>query len=411
MDDYVAYHSTELMGRDYQPGEQFHFFSRKPESILRRAIGNRVWVVVGKQDAARTSFRLAGVFTPSEVRPESDGFGISGPGKPFRPSPEVTAEAWFRSLLREQRNFSLGFNRIRSAVVAAQLQRYLSTNNPLGIHNICVYAIRHGDALDEDWRSGGASSFVEHRNWNRAAKELALATQNGSVLPVVFSDARATRDLIFRAQIDDIQLSSGDGNPQTTILASHLEKFAQPPRKTQLVLANTGARIPAGYIRSYAICRTPQWLYAAEALRPQVPPEMLDLPDPATEGRRKLVSHLIRERSRALIERKKRVVLQTAGRLACEVCGFDFRERYSILGDGFCEVHHRLALSDAESEVQTRLEDLAVVCANCHRMIHRGGEMRELSAVQAALAPNRPRPPPKAGAAHRHSVRRQRARS
>ena len=100
MDDYVAYHSTELMGHDYRPGEQFHFFSRKPESILRRAIGNRVWVVVGKQDAARTAFRLAGVFTPSEVRPESDGFGISGPGKPFRPSPEVTAEAWFRSLLR-----------------------------------------------------------------------------------------------------------------------------------------------------------------------------------------------------------------------------------------------------------------------------------------------------------------------
>ena len=276
---------------------------------------------------------------------------------------------------------------------------------PLGIHDVCVYAIRHGDALDEDWRSDGAFSFVEHRSWNPAAKELALARQNGAVLPIVFSDARATKDLIFRAQIDNIQLSSDGRNPQTTILASHLEKFAQPPRKTQLVLASSGSRIPASYIRSYAICRTPEWLYSGEVLQPEVPPEMLDLPDPATEGRRKLVSHLIRERNRALIERKKRLALGTAGRLACEVCGFDFRERYSILGNGFCEVHHRLPVSEAESEVQTRLEDLAIVCANCHRMIHRGGEMRELAVVQAALAPNKPiETDAKAGAAHRHSV-------
>jgi hypothetical protein len=261
---------------------------------------------------------------------------------------------------------------------------------PVGIHDICVYAIRHGGALDEDWRSDGAFSFVEHRSWSRAAKELALARQNGAVLPIVFADARATRDLIFRAQIDEIRLSSDGGNPQTTILASNLEKFAQPPRKTQLVLASTGSRIPGSYIRSYAICRTPKWLYSEEVLRPEVPPEILNLPDPATEGRRKLVSHLIRERNRGLVERKKRLVLEAAGRLACEVCGFDFRERYSTLGDGFCEVHHRLPLSEAESQVQTRLEDLAIVCANCHRMIHRGGVIRELAVVRAALTPNKP---------------------
>jgi hypothetical protein len=39
MDHYIAYHSVELMGRQYKPTEQFHFFSRKPQSVLRRALG------------------------------------------------------------------------------------------------------------------------------------------------------------------------------------------------------------------------------------------------------------------------------------------------------------------------------------------------------------------------------------
>ena len=43
------------------------------------------------------------------------------------------------------------------------------------IHGICVYAIRRGDALDEDWRQGSSFSFTEGRSWNRAARELALA--------------------------------------------------------------------------------------------------------------------------------------------------------------------------------------------------------------------------------------------
>lgn len=387
MDHYIAYHSIELMGHEYEPTERFHFFSRKAESVLRRALGNRVWVVVGKRDGAATTFSLAGVFAPSEVRAESDGFGIIGPGTPFRPSIDVTARPWFRALLREQNNFSFGFNRIRSKEIVAELERAFESQDdkPVAVHDVCVYAIRHGDALEEDWRQGDQFSFAEGKSWAQAAKELALAKHGRLVLPVVFADARATRHLIFRGQIDDIRLVSTDGKPHTTVVASHLEKLARPPLKTQLTVADTGRRIPAGYIRSYVICRTPRWLSSAEVVSPESPPEMLDLPEPTTEGRRMLVQHLIRERNRALIERKKRAVLESEGRLACEVCGFDFRECYGSLGDGFCEVHHRLALSDTSAEVRTTLDDLAVVCANCHRMIHRGGETRELSAVRSMV--------------------------
>jgi 5-methylcytosine-specific restriction protein A len=57
------------------------------------------------------------------------------------------------------------------------------------------------------------------------------------------------------------------------------------------------------------------------------------------------------------------------GRLACEVCNFDFGVVYGELGTGFAECHHKLPLS--EGVRRTRLEDLAIVCSNCHRMLHR----------------------------------------
>jgi 5-methylcytosine-specific restriction enzyme A len=68
------------------------------------------------------------------------------------------------------------------------------------------------------------------------------------------------------------------------------------------------------------------------------------------------------------------------GRLKCEVlrCGFDFLEFYGEIGRDFAHVHHKKPLSDRTLPSETRLSDLAIVCANCHAMIHQGGECRPL---------------------------------
>ena len=97
----------------------------------------------------------------------------------------------------------------------------------------------------------------------------------------------------------------------------------------------------------------------------------LDFGSSGREGELKLVRHFIRERNRGLIEAKKRAALKAHGRLACEVCAFDFQQVYSARGGDFCEVHHLIPLSNVTDEAETRLEDLAVLCSNCHRMIHR----------------------------------------
>jgi hypothetical protein len=95
-----------------------------------------------------------------------------------------------------------------------------------------------------------------------------------------------------------------------------------------------------------------------------------DVPQHATEGRVMYRTHRLRERSAALCHAKKADVLMRTGRLACEACDLDYGERYGDLGSGFIEVHHRAPLSD-EGERETTLDDLAVVCASCHRMLHR----------------------------------------
>lgn len=90
----------------------------------------------------------------------------------------------------------------------------------------------------------------------------------------------------------------------------------------------------------------------------------------APEGRLLTRIHLVRERNRKLVERKKAAALVRMGRLFCEVCDFDFEARYGDRGRGFIEAHHTKPVHTLGEGAMTNIGDLALVCANCHRMIH-----------------------------------------
>lgn len=96
-----------------------------------------------------------------------------------------------------------------------------------------------------------------------------------------------------------------------------------------------------------------------------------DADDEADEGRVFLRLHRLRERDPRLAGRKKRAVIAKYGRLRCEACDFDFEMVYGALGRGFAECHHIVPLASSTSPVRTRLNDLSIVCSNCHRMLHR----------------------------------------
>jgi hypothetical protein len=103
------------------------------------------------------------------------------------------------------------------------------------------------------------------------------------------------------------------------------------------------------------------------------------------EGTRRLAFILHRTReSRLRLAKLKETKQINNGRLICEVpnCGFEFSTKYGELGDGYAQVHHKRPLSDAPDEgMNVRMSELAVVCANCHVMIHRGGECRPIEGL------------------------------
>jgi len=89
-----------------------------------------------------------------------------------------------------------------------------------------------------------------------------------------------------------------------------------------------------------------------------------------------------RMRSQELRDEKIRRSMDSKGHLICEVagCGFDFLATYGELGRGFAHVHHRSQLA-AGKRKRTKLADLAIVCANCHAMIHKAGQCRPLEGL------------------------------
>jgi hypothetical protein len=95
----------------------------------------------------------------------------------------------------------------------------------------------------------------------------------------------------------------------------------------------------------------------------------------AIEGKRRLKRHLVKERDPDLVHRKKQAVLDATGHLACQVCRFDFAQVYGKIGRGFAECHHLVPVAELDGKSVTRLEDLAIVCSNCHRMLHRSDPM------------------------------------
>jgi len=95
--------------------------------------------------------------------------------------------------------------------------------------------------------------------------------------------------------------------------------------------------------------------------------------------------HVLRERSTTAALRKKQEVMRSSGCLKCEICGFASCEAYGELGEGFAECHHTVPLASLDQRRRTRMADLAIVCANCHRMLHRGIKWRSVLELQSLV--------------------------
>ena len=218
-----------------------------------------------------------------------------------------------------------------------------------------------------------SAPIEEGKRWAAGHKLFAEAAAAGQVLPLIFAQYAP---LTFWAEAASIEL--GDGS--TTYTFRNLQEIKGRRRRSSLTVESTGAPLPDNFIRSYALVRTPTFLKRAAA-----PPELLSELEEyvGLEGAalRRMTVH--RKREAKLRRAKIADSIHRSGRLLCEVpgCGFDFERTYGEVGRGYAHVHHLLPLSDGDENRPTRLADLAVICANCHAMVHRGGACRPLASL------------------------------
>ncbi|MEU3746168.1 MULTISPECIES: HNH endonuclease [Streptomyces] len=162
--------------------------------------------------------------------------------------------------------------------------------------------------------------------------------------------------------------STKGGKPTQEIVADFVEHEAD--------MMATAKALRVG-IENGELCRSP---HSANETTP-------DGDTSALEGRLLVRWALYRERDRGLRRRKIKHAQRLRQSLQCEVCSFDFGQTYGPLGVGYVEVHHRLPLHISGPR-ETKLEDLAFLCANCHRMCHRnheGESWRTPDALRAEL--------------------------
>ncbi|HET8940704.1 MAG TPA: HNH endonuclease [Rudaea sp.] len=244
------------------------------------------------------------------------------------------------------------------------------------LHEACVYTIATPEHLLE--ASQSETLLHESKRWVTAATLLADAQGHVRELPIVFADSRDCSILIGWSVVRSINV---------TVRGTHyaIGPLWHVPRSTpqDLQLLSSEEYIAEGHIRPYVLCKTPAFLLR-QAKKPRAWSLTASVKKEAREGERRLAAHTRLERSSALVAAlKKDRMARHNGRLPCEVCGFDFLENYGPIGAGFAEAHHKISLAESpEGGRIASLADLAVVCSNCHRMLHRHPEYPNIESLR-----------------------------
>lgn len=74
----------------------------------------------------------------------------------------------------------------------------------------------------------------------------------------------------------------------------------------------------------------------------------------------------------------------------CEACNFNFTDKYGVLGRQFIEAHHLTPIASLEiGQFQINIQkDFAVLCSNCHSMIHRLDDPGDLNLLKSIIVNN-----------------------
>lgn len=199
-------------------------------------------------------------------------------------------------------------------------------------------------------------SELHTHSWQHAYATFYSALSAGRTLVSFSNSMKATRDA-FDAWVDSgrkgWRLPDGAPKPLSQIEAETFEQLQQMSRDEVWSHVAKFADLAVGHVPASVLSD-------------------LDIDEPyegerRTEGGRRVVISYRVERDPSL----RAAALRLHGH-DCMVCGFNFGRAYGSWGEGYAEVHHIVSFgSSIEPRHTDPASDLAVLCANCHRMAHR----------------------------------------
>lgn len=121
-----------------------------------------------------------------------------------------------------------------------------------------------------------------------------------------------------------------------------------------------------------------------------LPPSPFEDDVSGKEGKILVRMHSYRERNRTLAKKAKIRFKATHGKLFCECCGHEPALVYGVRGEDRIDAHHKIPLKELLPDSIIRIEDLAMVCPNCHDVIHAKSPWLTVEALRDTLKKPKP---------------------
>lgn len=115
----------------------------------------------------------------------------------------------------------------------------------------------------------------------------------------------------------------------------------------------------------------------------------MDLKEPNSEHEIIEFEDTTKKRKHERIERNQSLIAKVKQHhgYKCQICSFEFEKVYGEIGHKYIEAHHLVPLSQLKNQ-KVPLDpkaDFAVLCANCHRIVHRLKNIHDLESLRSLL--------------------------
>ncbi|MBI5761311.1 MAG: hypothetical protein HZA46_22600 [Planctomycetales bacterium] len=127
---------------------------------------------------------------------------------------------------------------------------------PQTLFQYCVYAIVQGERLAIAAARGKPVTFQEERAWVTGKVLLEDAQVENLVVPVLLGDATDCRRLAYWGLLTKVQVAE----KSTHYTVDRVRELDEEHSPQELFLRSSSRKIAAGFIKSYAICVTPDFL-------------------------------------------------------------------------------------------------------------------------------------------------------